>query len=224
MPREEKEIWVWRADGEICRDQGRASCRIVNRECKGDYSITVRRRRGLECHHVFVVRAEARLRGLLVGVATGYSANLNRYPDSTDFVTDMDAIDQTTYDGAEAIAALGWEYWLDRDLFLFLDHAEVAPQHRGQGLGRALVEAIAKAVVKKGHCLDMLLQPYPLAIISVDRSEIEGRRLATPIERKREMEKTTQVWLHVFPFLSFLSRGGLHKDRRYYFGRMPNGR
>ena len=139
--------------------------------------------------------------------------------DPDDFILAMDGISQTTYDAAEAIAALGPEHWLMRDLLVFLDTAEVAPAFRGHGIGRTLAEAIVDATKKSGLALDVLLQPYPLAIKSVERAEAGSRRIATRLERKQEMERITQLWLRVFPFVSFLSEGGLEGDRRYYLGR-----
>lgn len=216
--RAHREVWVWRSPEEFCENRdAEANGRLLLKGRSGGIDITVRRKPS-DGRRVHALVARAMAQNELVGFATGYAADLNRFDDPYDFVGVMDGFDQTTYDAAEAIAALGEDFWWSRDLFLFFDKAEVKPAYRQRGIGRALVEAIVTASSKKNRRLALLLQPYPDAITHVPSNKINGRRRATAEERRVELEKTTQIWLRVFPFLRPIGKGGLENEREYFLG------
>jgi len=219
--REVHEVWVWRSPKEYCREiDARAYGSPIRKVQSGDLDIIVHRKpSGTRQVRPLVARAMAGKE--LIGFASGYAADLDRFDDPYDFVAAMDGFDQTTYDASEAIAGLGEDFWFNRDLFLFLDKAEVRPTHRQRGVGRALVEAIVAAASKEDRILDLLLQPYPDAITSVAPDEVNGRRRASAAQRRIEHQKTTRIWLKVFPFLKPIGKGGLENEREYFLGTVP---
>jgi len=155
-----------------------------------------------------------------VGYMEGYVADLASYGSQSSFRLDMDAVSQTTYDAAEAVLATGSSFWRRRGLLLFLDTAEVSPEHRLKGLARAMTGAMVAAAKTGRRSLDIIAQPYPLDMKIVKPEDVKGRQEVTKEEWDAEGEAITKTWLKLLPCLCCLGKGGLEGDRLYYFGRL----
>ncbi len=187
----------------------------------GEYRLRRYHHRPSDSPKVLSVCVSARIDGNVVGYLDAYVLDLRRYTSTDGVILAMDAISQTTYDAAEAIDAMGARYWRNRGILCFLDTAEVAMPHRRRGVARAMVSMALDSARSKNGPVDVLVQPFPLAMETVVEDELNGRSVISREEWDAETSRVVSFWQKMFPFLVPSVPGGLQGDRMYYFGRYP---